>query len=155
MTIGLSGPVDTRVDDSLRALRIIWLAILAGVVVIFVVTRLVEGRAGGGLDVLFWILLALGVGELGASFVLKQKMLRQAVAEQKLELVRSAYILAFALCEAVALSGLIAHLVTGHKNYYFLFALSGFGVVVHKPQRNDLLAAANEAGGVWETKKQG
>ena len=142
MTIGLNGPVDTRVDDSSRALRLIWLAILAGLITLFVVTRLFESPPGSGLEVMFWILFALGLVNLGASFILKQKLLKQAIEQQKLELVRSAYILAFALCESIGLFGLIAHFIAGSKYYYFLFVLGGFGVVMHKPQRDDLAAAS-------------
>ena len=135
-------------------LRIIWLAILASLALIFVVTRVAQPAASGP-EALFWILLALGAGELGASFVLKQKMLRQAVEQRKPGLVSTAYILAFALCESVGLFGLIAHFVAGSKYYYFFFALSGFGLVMHKPQRDDFAAAVSGAGGVWEAKRQG
>jgi len=161
MSLGLdeekaqAGEAERQVDDLYGKLRIIWLAILAGLVAVFVVTRLVEGRAGGGLDVVFWILLAVGAVGQAASFVLKEKMLKQSAAEQKPELARSAYILAYALCESVALLGLVAHFITGHRYYYWLFIIGGFGVVVHKPQRDDLLAAVSGAGRVWEAKKQG
>jgi F0F1-type ATP synthase membrane subunit c/vacuolar-type H+-ATPase subunit K len=145
MTLGLNEPVDNRVEASFRTLRIIWLAIVATVVAVFVVTRLVRpGEAR--LEVLFWILLVLGLVNLGASFILKHKMLKQAAEQQALPLVRSAYILAFALCEAIGLFGFVAHVVTGAKSYYFLFALSGFGILLHKPQREDLSAAFNEGG---------
>ena len=144
-----------EVDAQYGKLRIIWLAILAGLALIFVLTRVVQPAAGGGPEVLFWMLLALGAAELGASFVLKQKMLRQAVEQRKPALVATAYILAFALCESVGIFGLVAHFVTGNKYYYFFFVLSGFGMMLHKPQRDDVLAAAAGQGGVWEAKRQG
>ncbi len=145
---------EREVDANYGKLRVVWLAILASLAVIFIVTRVVEPAAGGP-EVLFWILLALGAAELGASFVLKQKMLRQAVEQRKSGLVATAYILALALCESVGIFGLVAHLVTGSKYYYFFFVLSGFGLVLHKPQRDDVVAAAAGPGGVWEAKKQG
>jgi len=146
---------ETQVDDVYGKLRIIWLGILATLVVLFVVTRVVEAGPGGGLEVMVWGLLALGVAELSASFVLKQKMLRQAAEQRKPGLISTAYILAFALCESVGIFGLIAHFVTGSKYYYFFFVLSGFGLVLHKPQRDDVLAAVAGPGGVGEAKKQG
>jgi F0F1-type ATP synthase membrane subunit c/vacuolar-type H+-ATPase subunit K len=142
---------DRAVDTGYSALRLIWLAILASVAAIFVVTRLVEPRAGVD-KTLFWILFVIGLGNLGASFLLKQKMLKQAVEQRKLELARSAYILAFALCESIGLFGLVAHLITGAQYYYFFFVLSGFGILLHKPQRDDLLAAAR-GGGIWGARK--
>ena len=142
---------EALVDANYRTLRFIWLAIIVSVVAIFVVTRLVQPSPAAP-KILFWILLAIGVGNLGASFLLKHKMLKQAVEKRKLEMVRSAYIIAFALCESVGLFGLIAHLTTGIEYYYFFFVLSGFGILLHKPQRDDLLAVAS-GGGIWETRK--
>ena len=141
---------ERRVDASLRTLRLVWMAMLVSLIAIFVVTRLIE-PARGGPRVLFWILLVICLGILGASFILKQKMLRQAVEERSLQLVQSAHILAFGLCESIALFGLIVYLVTGVEYYYFFFALSGFGILLHKPQRDDVLAALR--GGIWEARK--
>jgi hypothetical protein len=141
-------------DARYGKLRVIWLAVLAGLALIFVLTRVAQPAAAGP-EALFWILLALGAGELGASFVLKQKMLRQAVEQRKPGLVSTAYVLAFALCESVGLFGLVAHFVTGSKYYYFLFALGGFGLVMHKPQRDDALAAAAGPGRAWEARRRG
>lgn len=142
---------EREVDANYRTLRVIWLAILVSVIAVFVVTRFVQPTPGGN-KVLFWILLAIGLGNLGASFLLKQKMMKQAAEQRKVELVRSAYIIAFALCESIGLFGFIAHLITGIEYYYFFFVLSGFGILLHKPQRDDLLTAT--AGrGIWEARK--
>lgn len=142
------------VDANYGKLRIIWLAILASLVALFVVTRLVTPEPGESRE-LFWILLALGIANLGASFVMKQRMMKAAVEQRKPELVLPAYIVALALCESAGLFGLIAHFITGSKYYYFLFVIAGFGMMLHKPQREDVLAAASGPGGVWEAKKQG
>jgi F0F1-type ATP synthase membrane subunit c/vacuolar-type H+-ATPase subunit K len=157
MSLGLdeskakANDIERGVDASYSALRIIWLAILASVILIFVVTRLVQPTPEGD-KVLFWILLALSVGNFGASFILKAKILKQATEKRKPELIKGAYIVAFAMCESIGLFGLIVHLVTGVEYYYFFFVLSGFGILLHKPQRDDLLAAY-AGGGVWEARK--
>ena len=65
---------EREVNAQYGKLRIVWLALLATLVVLFVVTRLVE-PGNEAPPQLFWILLALGVFTLGASFVLKQRML--------------------------------------------------------------------------------
>ncbi|HWT02417.1 MAG TPA: hypothetical protein VN256_19350 [Pyrinomonadaceae bacterium] len=135
-------------------LRIIWLAILVSLVALFVVTRLVEA-GGGGPAYLFWILLAVGVVNLGASFAVKQRVLKAAAEHRKPELVVGAYMFALALCESAGLFGLVAHFATGAKYYYFLFVIAGFGMMMHKPQREDVLAAAHGPGGVWEAKRRG
>lgn len=143
---------DKEVDASFRILRIVWLVILASVIAIFVVSRLVQPTPDGA-KVLFWILLAICLGNLGASFIIKQKMLKQAIEQHKIQLVQSAYIIALSLCESIAIFGLIVHLTTGVEYYYFFFVLSGFGILLHKPQRDDLLAAADAGRGVWEARK--
>ncbi|HYG79218.1 MAG TPA: hypothetical protein VD861_02455 [Pyrinomonadaceae bacterium] len=144
---------ERAVDANYGKLRIIWLAILASLVSLFVVTRLVEPSPSES-GPLFWILLVVGVVNLGASFFLKQRMLRTAVEQRKPELVAAAYIVALALCESAGLFGLVAHFVTGAKYYYFLFVVAGFGMMMHKPQRDDVLAAAHGPGGLWQAKKQ-
>jgi F0F1-type ATP synthase membrane subunit c/vacuolar-type H+-ATPase subunit K len=141
---------EREADANYRTLRIIWLAILASLITIFVVTRIVKPQPEAPKG-LFWILLAIGIGNFGASFILKHKMLKQAAEKRKPELVRGAYLVGLALCESIGLFGLIAHLITGVEYYYFFFVLSGFGILLHKPQRGDMLAAYS--GGVWEARR--
>jgi hypothetical protein len=142
-----------EVDAQYGKLRIIWLALLATLVVLFVVTRLAQPGNDAPPEV-FWVLLALGVFTLGASFVLKHRILKASVEQRKPQMVFSAYITALALSEASAQFGLIAHFATGVKYYYFLFVVAGFGMMLHKPQRDDVLAALHGPGGLWQAKKQ-
>jgi F0F1-type ATP synthase membrane subunit c/vacuolar-type H+-ATPase subunit K len=142
---------ERAVDAAHNTLRLIWLAVLSSVILIFVVTRLVRPTPDMP-RAISWALLAVGLVNFGASFLLKQKILKQAREKRKIELVRSAYIVAFALCEAVGLFGLLAHLITGIEYYYFFFVLAGFGLLLHKPQRDDILGALS-GGGVWEARK--
>lgn len=142
---------EREVDAIYRVLRIIWLAILASLTAIFVVTRLVKPEPGAPKE-LFWILLAVGIVNFGASFFLKHKILKQAAEKRKPELVKSAYLIGWALCESIGLFGLLAHLITGVEYYYFFFVLAGFGTLLHKPQRDDILAAYN-GGGIWEARE--
>ena len=141
MSLGLNGSNQRNVDAGYRTLRIIWLAILLGVIGLFIITRLIEPSLGDGNKMLFWILMTLGLVVVGASFVVKQKLLRQAFEKRSVELTRSAYVAALAMCEAAGIFGLIVYFVTGIQYYYLFFVLSGFGILLHKPQRDDLLAA--------------
>jgi F0F1-type ATP synthase membrane subunit c/vacuolar-type H+-ATPase subunit K len=141
---------EREVDASYRTLRIIWLAILVSVIALFVVSRMVEAALSVP-GVVFWVLLALGIFNFGVSFLLKQKLIRQAAEQRKPLIIRSAYIVALALCESIGILGLVAHLITGVEQYYFFFVLSSFGILMHKPQRDDLLTAYS--GGVWEARK--
>jgi F0F1-type ATP synthase membrane subunit c/vacuolar-type H+-ATPase subunit K len=142
---------ERTVDVSYRALRVIWLAILASVIIIFVVSRVVA-PAPSAPRLIFWILLVMGVFNFGLSFLLKQGMLKQAREKRQIALVKTAYIVAFALCESIGIFGLVAHLITGVEYYYFFFVLSGFGLLLHKPQRDDIFGAL-AGGGIWEAGK--
>jgi F0F1-type ATP synthase membrane subunit c/vacuolar-type H+-ATPase subunit K len=143
--------IEKATDALYNALRIIWLAILASVIALFIVTRVVA--PGAAVDrVVFWIFLALGVVNFGLSFVMKQSLMKNAREAREPGMVRTAYIIAFALCESIAIFGLIAHLLTGVEYYYFLFVLGGFGILLHKPQRDDVLSAL-AGGGIWEARK--
>jgi hypothetical protein len=144
MSLGLNGSNQRNVDAGYLTLRIIWLVILAGVIGLFIITRLVQPPVGDSNKMLFWILMTLGLVAVGASFVVKQKLLRQALEKRSAELTRSAYIAALALCEAAGLFGMVTFFVTGVQQYYLFFVLSGFGILLHKPQRDDLLAVSNE-----------
>ena len=144
MSLGLNGSNQRNVDAGYRTLRIIWLAILAGVIGLFIITRLIQPSVGDGNKMLFWILMALGLVVVGASFVVKQKLLRQAFEKRRVELTRSAYLVALAMCEAAGIFGLMVYFTTGVEYYYLFFVLSGFGIILHKPQRDDLLAAYEE-----------
>jgi hypothetical protein len=144
MSLGLNGTNQNEADSIYRSLKVIWLAILATVIALFVVTRVVQPVATNNLQIIFWMLMALGLFTLAASFIIKQKLLKQSAGKNSLGVVRIAYIAAFALCEATALFGTVAFFVTGLQYYYFFFVLSGFGIILHKPQRDDLLAASGK-----------
>ncbi|HYJ46925.1 MAG TPA: hypothetical protein VEV81_09950 [Pyrinomonadaceae bacterium] len=145
MTLGLNGTKQNEADAAYRSLRIIWLAILMSVVTIFVITRLVQPLATrSGTQTIFWMLMALGLATFAASFVMKQRTLKQAAGKNSPGMVRIAYIIAFAFCEATALFGMAAYFATGVEYYYFFFVLSGFGQLLHKPQRDDFVAATGE-----------
>jgi F0F1-type ATP synthase membrane subunit c/vacuolar-type H+-ATPase subunit K len=141
MSLGLNGSNQKKVDGTYRTLCIIWLMILVSVSGLFIVSRLIEPAVGDGNKTLFWILMTLGLVTVSVSFVLKKKLLKQAFDKRSADLVRSAYIIALALCEAAGIFGLIAYFVTGIQQYYLFFVLSGFGILLNKPQRDDLLAA--------------
>jgi F0F1-type ATP synthase membrane subunit c/vacuolar-type H+-ATPase subunit K len=143
---------ERAVDANYRNLRIIWLAILASLVAVLVVSRLVQPEQSDADKTRFWILLMLGIANFGASFVLKQKLLKQAREQRKPATVKSAYIVAFALCDSIGVLGLVVHFATGFEYYYFFFVLAGFGLLLHKPQRDDLLAAS-AGSGLWEARK--
>jgi hypothetical protein len=125
-----------------RTLLILWFAICMSVLMFLVLTRLssvgaVENRQ------LTLALNSLGLLPVALSFLLKQRALAKSVATQRLDLVQSAYVLSFALCESSALLGLVDHFTTGSRYSYFAFVIAGIGLLLHFPQKQNLVNASS------------
>lgn len=125
-----------------RTLLILWFAICMSVLMFLALSRLTPVTAAEN-PVLTLALNSLGIVPVGLSFLLKQRTLAKSVATQRLDLVQSAYVLSFALCESSALLGLMDHFITGSKYYYFAFALAGVGLLLHFPQKQNLVNASS------------
>jgi hypothetical protein len=136
------GKKGMNVDARFRTMLIIWLAILMSVGTIFFVTPILQPPpAEQSNRTLLWVFAGISVILFLLSFVLKGRLLAQSVKTQRPELVQSAMILAVALCEPIALLGLVAYLTTGAHYYYIFFIVSVIGILLHMPRRSQLLAA--------------
>jgi len=138
-------PTPSAPAPRFRGLVVIWMAIILSLVFMFLLTMFVSAPEGGGVGAfpLFWVFVALAVTTFGLSFLLKGRLLSQAAAERNPELVSTAYTLAFALCEAAGLFGLVAHFATGSPYAAYLFALGALGLLLHKPKQAHLLNASS------------
>jgi len=86
-------------------------------------------------------LAAVGILLLLASFAVKRRMLNQSVEKQDVKAVHTALVLAWAMCEPCALFGVVSRLAMGFRPYYLLLLISGIGMALHYPRRDQLLAA--------------
>ena len=130
------------IDARYRTLLILWLAICISVLMFLALTRLAPVGAAEN-PMLTLALNSIGLLPVGLSFLLKQKALAKSVATQRLDLVQSAYVLSFALCESSALLGLLDHFMTGSSYYYFAFVIAGIGLLFHFPQKQNLVNASS------------
>ncbi len=126
-----------------RTLLILWFAMVSSVMMLAVLAQFIPASQTGDLK-LSLILNTTGIVPLGMSFLLKQRILEQAVTQQKLDLVQVAYVLAFALCEMAALLGLLDRLVGGARYYYVGFLLAELGLLLHFPRKQHLLDASQQ-----------
>ena len=69
-----------------------------------------------------------------------RKMSGQAVAEQNPARLQSGYIVAWALCEATCLCGLLGIFMTKTFAFYAFFLAAALGMIAHRPQRDALHA---------------
>jgi hypothetical protein len=132
----------TNIDGQYFTLLKLWFAICMSVLGFLALTYFVIGGTDENRQ-LSLILSGLGVGPVGLSFLLKQRMLAKSVTTQQVNLVQTAYVLSFALCESSALLGVVNHFVTGSGYYFLAFAIAGLGMLLHFPQKKDVVNAAS------------
>src|SRR5918911_2694881 len=94
-------PVQAKVAARYRGLLVIWGMQFVTLVVFVALTRLVEITPRAGDDALRYQLFdVLGGAAFALSFVLKRMLLRRAVTTHRPDVATTAYVVAFALCEA-------------------------------------------------------
>ncbi len=138
-------PTDTDqpdIDARYRTLLIIWFALCMSGLMFLALTRLTSVVAGENTTRTL-ALSSLGLVPVALSFLLKKIALAKSVATQRLDLVQSAYVLSFALCESSALFGLVVHLTTGSSYSYFAFVIAGIGLLLNFPQKQNLVNASS------------
>jgi len=85
---------------------------------------------------------ALSAASVVASIILRNKFLRQSVAEQNLAHVQTAMIFGCALAEVASLLGLMLAFAFDYQ-YFFLFSVVGIvATLLHFPRRSSVHAAA-------------
>ena len=133
-------------DVFLRTMRILWGSFLVCVGLFVLVTRLTRpadmpAEVSRGIDPLLYVLGALALMGVAASFYLKGIFYRRGVEQQQPLLVQAGFILAMAFCEAGVLMGLVGVFATRNDAYYLLFALGALGMLLHFPRREQVEAA--------------
>ena len=138
-------PSDTDqpdIDARYRTLLILWLAICTSVLMFLAFTRLSSVAAGENTTRTL-ALSSLGLGPVALSFLLKQRALAKSVATQRLDLVQSAYVLSFSLCESSAVLAQVSHFTTRSSYSYLGFVIAGVGLLLHFPQKRHLVNASS------------
>ncbi len=134
-----NAPANT--DSRLRGLLIIWCAQLSSLMLLFLVTLYVRVPFNGGRDnTARWALGALGTMATLGSFLVKRRLLIRARDEGRPDVVTTAYVAAFALCEATGICAVISYFVSGVP-YHFLLFVAALGLLLNVPRRRALEAA--------------
>jgi F0F1-type ATP synthase membrane subunit c/vacuolar-type H+-ATPase subunit K len=128
-------------------MRFLWAVFLTAVGLFFLVTRLSRpddetvAEMGGGNTTLLFVLAAVALSSVVASFVLKASFYRRAAEQRQPAVLQQGFIVAMVLCEAAVLLGLVGVFITWNDYAYLLFALGALGEALHFPRREQVLAA--------------
>jgi F0F1-type ATP synthase membrane subunit c/vacuolar-type H+-ATPase subunit K len=133
--------LEAKVDARYRTLLILWAAMLTSIAVYAFVAFFAAPAAGAGSPVILLALVGAGLLPLAASFFLKLIFLAQAARQRNPNLVHTAHIIAFALCDATAILGLVACFITRNTYSWALFVLAAAGMLLHVPRRAQILDA--------------
>jgi len=119
---------------SLRTLRLLQWSMLASIVLYVVVGEAVGSRARHVEPALSYVFTTLAVGIIGTIFVVRRTLVLRAAEtlvrqpEDSLSLAhwRTGYIVTYALCEALALFGLVLRFQGAELQQSLLFYIGGF-----------------------------
>jgi len=134
-------PNQATTEMRYRTLLILWFGMSMALILYLVFIRLVPVEPAPS-QKLTLILNTLGLIPVAGSFLIKQVLLGKANESHQVQVVHTAYILAFALCEISALLGLLDNRVTGSNYYYIGFVIGGLGMLLHFPRKQHLIDAA-------------
>lgn len=138
-------------EQAYRTLVIIWLALLFSQFLFLVLIYFVKREVFrfdftkpllGEQAVIIIAFALVAILNLVISLVLKKKFLAQAIAERNVAFVQTAMIAGCALCEAIALFGLMLVFVANYQYFFFWSALGILGMLLHFPRRENVFAAS-------------
>jgi hypothetical protein len=132
-----------NVEQRIRTMRTLWIAMLLSVGMYYVFTLFVgRPESAGPNPNLTLILVGIGLVTTAISFPIKSRFLARAVDQQQPQLVQQGYILTWAVTEIAALLGLLDFYLTDHRHYFILFVISALGQLLHFPRREHVTDAA-------------
>ena len=136
-------PNQPTIEMRYRNLLVLWFGISMSVMSFLAFVQFIRVSVESNVK-LSLILNSVGILPVGLSFLLKQRILEQAISGQNIERVQIAYVLAWALCEMSALLGLVDHFVNGSPYYFIGFVFAILGMLGHFPRKQHLLDASQK-----------
>ncbi len=136
-----SKPTDPlqNIDLRMRTLRTLWFGLFLSVPMYFVFTIFIGVREGvTPNNTLSLVLMGVSVSTALLSFFIKNKLLTQAIDQQRVPLVQQAYVATWAIAEIPALLGVLDFLFTGNRYYYLLMIMAVILQLIHFPRREQV-----------------
>ena len=142
---------NSNIEQTFRTLLIIWFALLFSQLMLLVVIFFAKPKIfdfdfskplSGDNPVIAIALAVLGISTVLLSFVLRSKLVQQAIANQETALVLTAMVIGCSLCEAATLFGVVLVFAANYQYFFLWFALGVLGTILHFPRRENLIAAS-------------
>lgn len=135
-----------EVDRKLRLLFLLWAAFLSSAVLCGLIIWLAEREetTAAGDPLLATVFAFAGLAAIASSVIVKRVFLALATARHKLWQVVRAYLIAFVLCDAAAMLGLIAFFLSRSRLAYVMCAVAALAIAAHRPRRDHLEAVPSE-----------
>lgn len=125
-----------NLEQRMRTVRILWLVLLVNVGLFYLLTNFADRPENlQPNSTLSLALLAAGVSTTLVSFLIKNRLINQAIEQRQLERVQQGYIVAWAMCEVAALLGLLDFFLTNDSYFYVLFIIGALGELLQFPRR--------------------
>jgi hypothetical protein len=126
-----------------RTLLILWFVMLGNVGLLYLLTAMLWDPALEKPTATLSVVLAIiGTLEVIISVPVKQKLLRQSVAQQDPGLAFRAHVVSWAICESCALLGVLDSFASQNRYYFVLFVFAAIGMLINFPRSEHLLAAS-------------
>ena len=130
------------IEARILTMRVLWFAMLTSVAVYFVFTLFTTRKEGLQPNpTISLTLVCVAVLMVLVSFVIKSKLLSNAVNQQNTVMVQQAYIVTWAITEVAALLGLLDFFLTTDRYYYVLLIIAALGLLIHFPRREHVVNA--------------
>jgi hypothetical protein len=130
------------IEARILTMRVLWFAMLMSVAVYFVFTLFTTRKESLEPNpIISLTLLCVAVLMVLVSFVIKSKLLSNAVDQHNTVMVQQAYIVTWAITEAAALLGLLDFFLTTDRYYYVLLIIAALGLLIHFPRREHVVNA--------------
>jgi hypothetical protein len=133
---------ESQIDQRIRTMRTLWSAMFLSIGGYYVFTLFAERPAINPNSTLSLTLVVIGLLMIPVAKVIKNKLLTQAVDQQRPQLVQQGYIITWLITEMAALLGLFDFYLTGNRYYFALFIIAACGQLLHFPQRRHVVDAS-------------
>ncbi|MDT7542140.1 MAG: hypothetical protein QOE33_2044 [Acidobacteriota bacterium] len=148
----MNPPKQGQAGSRFRGLVFLWVVQVLSLAVLLTIMQFIKlSTQGGPNQSLLVVFVALALTVFSLSFVLKAQFISRAMTQHRPDLVTTGYVLAFALCEACAILGIVARITSGaHESIYFV-AAALVGFLLHFPRRQHVDDASSDQGQSFPT----